>query len=69
MRTLGDDIHDAEIYRSLDLVAKAWADSGDNLSADDMIEHLDHLILVTEGKESFNDLHKSTGLNKNHLTN
>jgi len=49
MCSLGDDIHDAEIYRSLDLVAKAWAGSDDNLSADDMIEHLDHLIISYRG--------------------
>jgi len=55
------DIHTAEIERSLDQVAKVW-ESNEVLSVDDMCKHLEAVIDVMDGKSDFNQFVESSNL-------
>ena len=54
------EIHTAEIERSLASVADAWG-SDAPFSVDEMCEHLEQVIAVVVGDNSFNEFIKNTG--------
>lgn len=56
-----EEIHTAEIERSLDQVAKVWG-SNEVLSVDDMCQHLEAVIDVIDGKSDFNQFVESSNL-------
>jgi len=61
-------VYEAEVLRSVDLVAVAW-EAVDTLTADDIICHLKNINAVADGKQTFNELQANTRLNSNHLNN
>jgi hypothetical protein len=58
---LAADIHIAEIDRALGLVAQVWEDT-EELSVDEMCEHLDAVNDIVTKSSSFNDFVESTNL-------
>ena len=55
-----DDVHFAELERSLITLADSW-ESAESLSADDMIKHLEEVINVFDGVGGFSEFIKKTG--------
>lgn len=56
-----EDIHIAEIQRSLNSVADAW-ENDVSIDVDDMCEHLEQVGAVVDGDIGFNEFIDSTGL-------